>query len=516
MLIRLSLEDFYFIKGEEVYFDKGLNVITGETGTGKSLAISSLMFLMGEEGSYPEGTCVEAEIFMEGESILLRREVNKGRSRYYLNGRGSNKRVVEEILSSYVLLQGQNDRTKITRLDFQRDVYDRFLGVLDLRAKVERLYQEVVELDQRIRNLREKRLEREIRKRIIEEDIKEIEEVGLTPEEYKKAKKRLEEINLAEKLNLWLSQALSGLSTSLEGIKTTYRALRELSAFKDVGETLESLEVIGENLRDMERSLEGMVLSYSQEELDLLNSKIYKVQRLERKYGRSYEEIWDYMGKLREELSSLEREEDPETLQEELKEKEEELGRLYHLLSQKRLEGKEEFEKRVKGYLESMGLERAVFKVSFEEKRGRYGKEQIRFLFSSYGKEERDIWEVASGGEISRLSLALFMLSPPAQTYVLDEIDTGISGITSIRLAKLLRELSRNTQLILITHSPAIASAADKHFTTRKEFIQDIPLIKVMELKGEERLKEIARLMGRIDQNTLKASQELIREVCSV
>ncbi|MFN3947567.1 MAG: AAA family ATPase, partial [Aquificaceae bacterium] len=357
MLIKLSLEDFYFIKGEELYFDKGLNVITGETGTGKSLTVSSLMFVMGEEGSYPEGTCVEVELFVDGESIFLRREVNKGRSRYYLNGRGSNKRVVEEILSSHLLLQGQNDRTKITRLDFQRDVYDRFLGVIDLRAMVERLYQEVVELDQRIRNLREKRVEREIRRRIIQEDIKEIEEVGLTPEEYRQAKKRLEEINLAEKLNLWLSQALSGLSASLEGIKATYKALRELSVFKDLREMLESLEVIRENLRDMERSLEGMVLSYSQEELDLLNSKLYRVQRLERKYGRSYEEIWDYMGKLKEELLNLEREEDPESLQEELKEKEEELERLYNLLSQKRLEGKEEFERRVKGYLESMGLE---------------------------------------------------------------------------------------------------------------------------------------------------------------
>ncbi|MFN4318951.1 MAG: AAA family ATPase [Aquificaceae bacterium] len=516
MLIRLSLEDFYFIKGEEIYFDRGLNVITGETGTGKSLTVSSLMFVMGEEGSYPEGTCVEVELFIEGESTLLRREITKGRSRYYLNGRGSNKRVVEEILSSYVLLQGQNDRTKITRLDFQREVYDRFLNVLELRAKVEGLYQEVVELDQRIKGLKEKRLEREIRKRLIEEDIREIEGIGLTPEEYKKAKKRLEEISLAEKLNRWIFEALSGLSNSLEGIKSAYRALRELSAYREVGEKLESLEVIRESLMDMERSLGDMILSYSQEELDALNSKLYKVQRLERKYGKSYEEIWEYMGKLREELSNLQKEEDPEALQRELEEKEEELERLYSFLSQERLKGKEEFERRVKGYLESMGLERAVFRVSFEEKRGRYGKEQVRFLFSSYGREERDISEVASGGEISRLSLALFMLLPPAQTYILDEIDTGISGMTSIKLAKLLRELSRNTQLIVITHSPAIASAADKHFTTRKEFIQDMPLIRVVELKGEERLREIARLMGRVDQNTLRASEELIKEVCGV
>lgn len=199
MLVRLNLENFFLIKGEELYFDKGLNVITGETGTGKSLTLSSLLFLMGEEGDYAEGTCVEAELFSEGESVVLRREIVKGRSRYYLNGRGSNKRVVEEILSSQVLLQGQNDRTKITRLDFQRDVYDRFVKALEIRSRVEKAYEEVGDLRERLKNLREKRIEREIRKRLLEEEIKEIDSIGLSPESYGQVKKRLEEINLGKR-----------------------------------------------------------------------------------------------------------------------------------------------------------------------------------------------------------------------------------------------------------------------------------------------------------------------------
>ncbi len=516
MLVRLSLENFFLIKGEELHFDKGLNVITGETGTGKSLTVSSLLFLMGEEGEYPEGTCVEAELFSEGESVVLRREIVKGRSRYYLNGRGSNRRVVEEILSSQVLLQGQNDRTKITRLDFQRDVYDRFVKALEARSRVEKVYEEVLDLRERLRNIRERRIEREIRRRLLEEEVKEIEGIGLSPESYEQVKKRLEEINLAERINNLVLSALSGLEAGAEGLKVASKALRELSSFKDVKEQLEGLEPIRDVLFEIERSLKAMLVSYSQEELDSLNEKVFKVQRLERRYGMSYRELWDHMQRLKEELRKLEEEESPEKLEEELKRKEEELERLYDELSQIRQRGKEEFERRVLEYLKDMGLERASFRVHFEEKAGRYGKEQVKFLFSSYGRDEKEISDVASGGEISRLSLALFMLSPPAQTYVLDEVDAGISGITSIRLAKLLRELSKNTQLIVITHQPAVACAGDKHFTTKKEYMGDIPFIKVVELQEEERLEEIARLMGKVNENTLRGAKDLIREVCGV
>lgn len=203
-------------------------------------------------------------------------------------------------------------------------------------------------------------------------------------------------------------------------------------------------------------------------------------------------------------------------MEKELNLKREKLYSLYEDLSSKRLIAREEFERRVVEYLRSMGLEGVSFRVHFERKEGRYGREQVKFLFSSYGKDEREISEVASGGEISRLSLAFFMLSPPTQTYVLDEVDTGISGRTSIRLARLLRVLSKKTQLIVITHSPAIASASDRHFTTRRETIGDIPLIRVVELTEEERLEEVARLMGTVNSKTLEGARELIKEVCDV
>jgi DNA repair protein RecN (Recombination protein N) len=516
MLTRLSLESFFFIKGEEVYFEKGLNVITGETGTGKSLTVASLSFLLGQDGDYPEGTCVEAEFLLEDEPLIVRRELIKGRSRYYLNGRGSTKRVVEEVLSSTLLLQGQNDRTKILRADFQRDVYDSFAGCMELRKLVEKAYQRVVELEERLKNSNQRRIEMEVRKRLISEEIRDIEEVGLTPEEYLQVKKRLEEINLAERINSLILQALSGLETCMEGLKLLRKALKDLTSLGGWKQDSHVPEVFEDSLTELERGLRGRFISYSQEELDGLNEKVYRVQRLERRYRMDYGEIYRHMLLLKEELLKLQEEENPEDIERELAMRREELHMLYEELSKRRLLAREGFETRVIEYLRSMGLEGASFKVSFEEKPGRYGREQPKFLFSSYGRNEMDISDVASGGEISRLSLALFMLSPPAQTYVLDEVDAGVSGRTSIKLAKLLRELSTKTQLIVITHSPAIASAAEKHLTTRRELIGDIPLIRVVELSEKERLEEIARLMGTVNSSTLEGARELIREVCGV
>ncbi|MCX8060431.1 MAG: AAA family ATPase, partial [Aquificaceae bacterium] len=234
MLLRLKLEDFFLIKGQELEFCRGLNVITGETGTGKSLTASSILFLMGQEGEYPEGTSVEVELLFQGEQTVLRREVQKGRSRYYINGRGSTKKAVEELLSSCVLLQGQNDRTKIVRADFQREVYDRFAQALEIRKQVELAYQERSELLQKITALRERAREREIRKRLLQEEIAEVERVGLSPQEHQRLKERLAEISLAEKINHLLGELTASAEAAQEHLSRTLKALRELSSYTDL------------------------------------------------------------------------------------------------------------------------------------------------------------------------------------------------------------------------------------------------------------------------------------------
>ncbi|RMH79485.1 MAG: DNA recombination protein RecN [Acidobacteria bacterium] len=513
MLTRLSLENFLFLRDTELYFHKGLNAITGETGTGKSLTVSSLLFLIGAEGNYPEGTSVEAELIHKDEELIVRREVRRGKSRYFLNGRGSTKSVISELLSSNLLLQGQNDRIKITRLDFQRDIYDRFAKAMDIRRECEELYQRVVSLEKEIADWNSKRLEREIRVRVLQEGIEEFEALGLTPHSYRELKNRLEELSKAERINQVVAQSLS-LLIEEGGIFEKLRALKKLLS-QLPEDMLKNFSLLDDTLGELERKLRSLWVSYDQKEIDQLNEKLYSVQTLERKYRKSFEHIYEHVQALKEELESLRSEESIETLEEELKTLRGRLEEVYGALTNRRLSVKGEFEGRVREYLRDMGLERASFKVSFEQREGRYGRESVRFLFSSYRGEERDIGQVASGGEISRLSLALFMLSPPAETYVLDEVDAGISGHTSIKLARLLKELSKSTQLIVVTHSPAIASAADRHFITVRENLGDVPVIRVEELK-DGRLEEIARLMGVVSEETLRGAQRLMQEVGSV
>ncbi|QWK19644.1 MAG: AAA family ATPase [Hydrogenobacter thermophilus] len=521
MLVRIYLEDFFIIKHQEVEFGEGLNVLTGESGAGKSLTVSSLLFLMGHQQDYPEGTAVEAEFLKDGEQILVRREIKKGKSRYYLNGVGSIQKVVKEIVSSMVLLQGQNDRMKILRRDFQRDLYDRFAGVLDLRREYEKLYARLVHLKEKLRDWNERQRERKIRLAVILEELRDIERVGLSHQEYEDIKEKLSTIEHMEKINALVGRALDHLDTQgglIDRMLDLKRALSELCRYdKTVEPFVKGMENISDELKYLRQFLSSKLLDLDPEEINRLNEKVYQVQKLERRYGMKYKDILAYAGKLRSQIEDYQKEEDSkEELEKGIEELECVLKSLADKLSDGRRSAKETFEERVMETLRDMGLERSSFKVSFSQEEGRYGRERVEFLFSSYGKDEKPLESVVSGGEISRIALSFFLLSPASETYVLDEIDAGIGGETSLRLAKLLRRLSESMQVIVITHSPAIASAAHKHILVKKEFKDDSAFVKIEELSDEERLEEIARLMGVVSEKTIEGAKDLVKETSNV
>mgnify|MGYP001081666295 FL=1 len=507
MLIRLSIERFFLIEEQELNFDPGLNVITGETGTGKSMTVSTLLFLLGQQGDYPEGTAVELELSIDGEEYVLRREIKNRRSRFYLNGMGSTQKTVKEIISKALIFQGQDDRLKILRKDFQRDVFDKTVGCYSTRKSFEELYQKLEEVSKKIDYLLG--LEREIRIRVIEEELKEIEKVGWSEEEYIDAYKTVERYAEVEKKNKLSSEGIDHIDSLLiPSIKNLAKLFGEL------GLEQERLSVLRmqEELFNIRRRLSDIYENLDPDYINQLNERIFLVQRLERKYGRKYGEVLKIAQELREELERLRSiEADLESLQSLRESLQRELRSLGEELSTKRRQGKERFVDLVLGHLKDLGLEGALFDVFFEKQEGRFGFEDIRFVFSSYGGELKDLAQVASGGEISRIALSLFLLSPVAETYLLDEIDVGVSGQISVKVAKFLKRLSSKMQVIVITHSPALASAADKHFKTYREGSK----VFIGELE-EDRLEEIARLMGIVNSQTIKGAMELIREVSNV
>ncbi|WP_461828734.1 DNA repair protein RecN [Aquifex sp.] len=517
MLGRLYIEKFLFIRGVELEFSAGLNVITGETGTGKSMTLSALEFVAGKQGEYEDGTAVEVEIIKDGEAVILRREVRKGRSRYFLNGRGSAREVVASLLREHVSIQGQNEFINLLREEFQRQLLDKFAGLEEEVETLEELYDEWKEKEKAYKEFLTRKEELLHKKDYYAFRIKEYEEVGLNPRDYEELKKKGEAIKNLEKIKRYLSEVLFNL---YEGEGSVYEklgmALKTLSRLENYGEkfgeSAEKLLALKEQVYDIYSSLKEALPELSEEEINEINEKLFKVQRLEEKYGKSFTEIAKEIEEIKELLNSLEDFQDEESLKREVELAKERYYEQALKVSEKRINAAKKLEKKVKELLKELNLERAGLKVDISQgEPTRFGIDRIKFLFSSYGKDFKEIEKTASGGELSRLFLALSLILPATPVYVFDEVDAGISGESSLKLAKFLKKLSKNMQIIAITHSASLCAAGDKNFKTEKEFIGDIPLIKVRELTPEEKLEEVARLMGLKTEKTLEGAKELVR-----
>lgn len=522
MLRRLLVENFILLRDLEIEFEEGLNVISGETGTGKSMTISAVEFVMGKQGDYPEGSAVEIELEDGSENILLRREIRNRRSRYYLNGRGTTAGTIREILEERISLQGQNEFVKLLRSDFQREVLDRFGSLEGIRGEVEKLYSLNMELERKLAEARRKAEESEQRRDYAEFRVRELEEIGVSPEEAENLKKQAELLSVLERVGVHLSAAYRNLHGD-EGSASSRagEALRHLLRVRDLDPSLdpliEKLSTLKEELEEIAWRISERSVIPPREEIDQLNEKLFNLQRLERKYGKPYREIVEEVELLKEELlncGNLLRE--IESLEKRWREIRKELLRACRILTEARKRAALSLSREVKEVLGDLNLGEAEFRVSVEESEpARTGTDRIRFLFSSYGGELKPLGEIASGGELTRLFLALALVLPPAETYIFDEVDVGVSGETSVKLAKLLRKLSRKMQVIVITHSAPVCAAGDLNLVTEKEFLGGIPYVRIRRLGGEEKFREIARLMGTTTENTLRGAKELVELVNS-
>ncbi len=517
MLGRLYIEKFLFIRGVELEFGTGLNVITGETGTGKSMTLSALQFVAGKQGDYEEGTAVEVEIIKDGEAVILRREIKKGRSRYFLNGRGSSREVVSFILREHVSLQGQNEFINLLKEDFQRQLLDKFAELGEEVEILGRLYEEWKEKERTYQEFLKKREEILHKRDYYIFRIKEFEEVGLTPEKWEELKKKGEALKNLEKIKKNLSEALfnlyEGEGSAYEKLGSSLKALSRIENYgKEFQEKTEKLINLKEQIYEVYLALREALPELSEEEINAINEKLFKVQRLEEKYKKPFPEIAKEIEQIKEFLKSSEEFGDEEHLRSEVETAKKRYYERALKVSEKRHEAAQKLEKKVKELLKELNLERAELRVEIVEgEPTKFGIDHIKFLFSSYGKDFKEIEKTASGGELSRLFLALSLILPATPVYIFDEVDTGISGESSLKLARFLKNLSKKMQIIAITHSASLCAAGDKNFKTEKEFIGDIPLIKVKELNPQEKLEEVARLMGLKTEKTLEGAKELIQ-----
>ncbi len=508
--------------------DKGLNVFTGETGVGKSLIIDAVEFVLGKKGSYSDGSYVELVFdsiqnqFSEDETLIISREIKNGRSIYYINGRRATLSTIKEASDGIVEIHGQHQQQKLLHKDYHRFLLDRYAGLLDTVAEYQKLYKRYTEIKKKEAKLLEEQSNRLKELDILRYQLNELEEADIKEGEKKELEEKFAYISRIQEIHENISKSLLNISEEENSIldkldqviKNIERISSTHSEFRNILENLEEAKIL---LKESSYSLLDFDLDIDRMELDAIQERLDLINRLEMKYNTDEKGLIILKEKLKKRIEYLENLEFK--IPEIKKEKENLLSQLNGLadkISTIRKDKGRKLEKAVRKHLTDLALKEAIFKVEIKEKElDKNGKDDVVFLFSG----NRDIppsilGETASGGEISRVSLALKVVAgSDTDSMIFDEIDSGIGGKTAVLMAEKLKKLSENYQVVLVTHLPQVAVRADKHFYIDKVSDNGKTYAVVKEIDGEERKIEIARMLsGVINKKSLQLAEELLSE----
>ena len=557
MLSSLSVSNYAIIDNISVDFREGLNVLTGETGAGKSILVGALSMALGYRSSAEmvrsgeQKATVKAlftvdvadsrlmEILSEQGvepdegNILVSREIfSNGRNVCRINGSPVNVSALREVGLILVDIHGQHEHQKILNADTHLSLLDEFgkafLGAL--LSEVRDAYGDMKEKNQAARRLMEEakasaQAEAEYVKR-----LSEIDEAALKPGEDAEIAAKLAVMKNSEKIFSLVDAAYNALygegTSPLSVLNDCSAKLEEAvkldpslgSVSKIVSEAYVSLDDAVVSLRDYRSSLE-----FSPEAMDSLSLRLSVIEKLKRRYGESIEEIFSYREETEKKLSAI-RNIDRELAQakddyDKAKERYMELSRE---LSEKRRETAKELSAKLITVLSELNMSGVSFDVSFAPFDGRTlsstGIDKVEFLISTNaGEDLKSLTKVASGGEVSRIMLGLksiFAEADRTDTLIFDEIDTGISGRTAQVVAQKMCELSSNHQIICITHLPQIASMASNHMVIEKRVADNRTATEVTPLTGEARTAEIARMISGVELTdvTLSSASEMLSQ----
>jgi DNA repair protein RecN (Recombination protein N) len=547
MLSFLKIENLAIVPSLSVEFAAGFNVLTGETGAGKSIIVDAVGLLLGERGSAGlirtgadhltveglfetksrKGLCErleEIEVDVGEEGIILRRELaDSGRSRAFINGRLVPLQHLKQVGDLLADLHGQNPHQSLLRPEGQREALDRFASAGNLAAKVESAAKRLRELLGERETLRSTQQEHARLADALRAEVAEIEAAAPSSEE--EADLRREEMLLrhAEEIRSLAAMACDLLNENDDS------ALSRLGAIRGA---LEKLAAIDARCLDALRAVEESVVSlnealrtvepyreqgeYDPARLDHVASRLAAIDRLKKKYGSSIDEILVYLGRARADLRALESSVDRlEAIDEEVAAAARTYAAAADNLSRKRREGARELERALQEELKALALHGCRFKVAFEPHedpdsevtvRGRrmacrrHGIESVEFLISpNPGEDLRPLSQIASGGELSRLMLALRTASESrtdARALIFDEVDSGIGGAVAEAVALRLKGLARRQQVLCVTHLPQVAAVADRHYRVEKETVKGRTRTAVSLLQRSERVEELARMLG--------------------
>lgn len=542
MLRRLRIRNFAIIGDLSIKLEPGLNVLTGETGAGKSIIIGALGLVLGERAqsdmikSGKNEASVEAyfdtvSISLDDlgidthEGIIIRRVIsNSGRSRGFINDTLVSLQTLYEVGQRLVDIHGQHEHQSLLKTDVQRSILDEYGRLVDIRNKVERLFNEVQSLRREMESLRTDFSERERRMDFLRYQIGEIDSASLKPGEKEELQREKTILSNIARLNDLIGEAMlligKGDGSVLEKVSVALSKLKDAhtidNELKDVVEMLESARpLIEEAFISLRRHQENYDIDPSR--LDFLEERLDLITRLERKFGYGIEGILRFREEAIRELEGLaSSDERLLELEREYQHKEEMLLKWAQDLSQRRLEISKRIQEEVNNILKELAMERARLQIEIRQSPlSSSGCDSVEFLFSANsGELPKSLSRTASGGELSRLMLALKEVLAHVDNIpvlIFDEIDSGIGGRTADSVAQRLKNLSRKHQVICVTHLPQIAAMADHHLVIEKIQKKEGVYVKVKESTGEERIKEIARMLsGKTTEASLRHAEELL------
>jgi DNA repair protein RecN (Recombination protein N) len=556
MIEEIRIKNFGIFSEIYLTFSEGFNVITGETGAGKSMLIGSLQFLLGGRASTSmikegEKLCEVEALFkitkkelrewfeergisLDEDRILIKRILESdGRSRVYIGGSISTVGTLREIGEELVEITGQGGAVELLKPQKHAEYLDAFCESIPLHKELKQVVKEIRELKKKYSELSTLEKERERRIETLKFELKEIEDAKLKEGELEELMNRREMMKKGEKLAERVRSAYEllyeGEGSANEKIGTAKRLIQDLAGFEKIDNLIKGLESAESELKEVIRSLEEIMreIRYDPQEIERIEERITLIKRLMRKYGGSEKELIEYAKKISEELKTLESAgEKAKEIEKLLNEKCLRMSEIAEKLSERRKTGAEKLSKEVSRVLSELGMKGAKFVVHLEplndgiEFNGKWfsenGAEKVLFKFSSSPSgEPKPLHEVASGGELSRVLLAIKSITSykegiPSSIY--DEIDTGVGGAVAEMIGLRLKLSSQTSQVICVTHLPQIAAYGDRHIVVRKELTKKGERVYVEILEGEERIDELARMLSGIDkpESARKLAKELI------
>jgi DNA repair protein RecN (Recombination protein N) len=534
MLLELRIRDYAIIDKVTVRLAPGLNVLSGETGAGKSIVVGALSLLLGERGSAEvvragadravvEGVFDVADrpdilelleeqgVEAEDGLLILRREVAAGgRGRAWVNGAASTAASLGELGRRLVDLHGQHEHQSLLRAEEQRAIVDAYAGCTALARSVRSAHAAWLEAQRRLRELERRRAEIEQRADLLRFQAEEIESARIwegEEEQLEAEERRLEHAEELTRLSETLHQALYAAEDSVTELlaelrRTLDHLIRIDPQQAEARELLDSafyaVDELGRRMGEYAARID-----HDPGRLEEIRRRKDVLFRLRAKYGPTLADVIATARRAREELEALERAAlDRRALEKEEAEARAELERLAGELSQERAAAAERLASEVEAILPDLGLDGGRFRVVLEPlpEIGPDGAESVEFRVAlNAGFEPRPLARVASGGELSRVMLALKTILARLDRVpclVFDEIDTGIGGVTAHQVAEKLRRVADLHQVLVITHLPQIAARADHHLRVEKIDAGGRAATRLTELTGEERVRELARMLG--------------------